>query len=312
VTPRLGGKKYVSEVVKQSTKMAVELIDSIAAFRSRHSDVRRSGATLGLVPTMGALHAGHSRLIEQARRECQFVAVSIFVNPLQFDRPEDLQRYPRSTETDLALCDQLGVDLVFAPTAQDMYPSGPYCTVVVSRLADHLCGRYRPGHFNGVATVVLKLFQIIQPDTAYFGEKDAQQLAIIRRLVADFNVPVQIVGVETVRDPDGLALSSRNRLLKPAERQSAVALYRALREADRQISAGVSDVGLVKSKAVAEVPDDPSLRLEYLKVVDPTDMQPLARITGPVRVAGALWVGSTRLIDNLYSSPPRSHGNAEE
>jgi pantoate--beta-alanine ligase len=292
--------------------MAVELIDSIAAFRLRRSDVRLSGATLGLVPTMGALHAGHSRLIEQARRECQSVAVSIFVNPLQFDRPEDLQRYPRSTEADLALCDRLGVDLVFAPTAQDMYPSGPYCTVVVSRLADHLCGRYRPGHFNGVATVVLKLFQIVQPNTAYFGEKDAQQLAIIRRLVADFNVPVQIVGVETVRDPDGLALSSRNRLLKPAERQSAVMLYRALREADRQISAGVSDVGLVKSKAVAEVPDDPSLRLEYLEVVDPTDMQPLARITGPVRVAGALWVGSTRLIDNLYSRPPQSHENNSE
>ncbi len=292
--------------------MAVELIDSIAAFRLRRSDIRRPGSTLGLVPTMGALHAGHSRLIEQGRRDCQFVAVSIFVNPLQFDRAEDLQRYPRSTEADLALCDRLGVDFVFAPSAYDMYPSGPYCTVVVRRLADHLCGRYRPGHFNGVATVVLKLFQIVQPDTAYFGEKDAQQLAIIRRLVADFNVPVQIVGVETVREPDGLALSSRNRLLDPAERKSAVALYRALREADRQISAGVSDVSLVKSSAVGQVPDDPSLRLEYLEVVDPTDMQPVERITAPVRVAGALWVGSTRLIDNLASNPPKSREIATE
>jgi pantoate--beta-alanine ligase len=257
---------------------------------------------------MGALHAGHARLIEQARRECQRVVVSIFVNPLQFDRSEDLQRYPKSMDADLAMCNQLGVDIVFAPTAQEMYPSGPYCTVVVRRLADHLCGLHRPGHFNGVATVVLKLFQIVQPDRAYFGEKDAQQLAIVRRLVADFNVPVEIVGVPTVREPDGLALSSRNRLLAPSERESAVALYRALVEADRQISAGGADANAVKAKAASLIPNEPGLRLEYLEVVDPEDMQPVSQIVGPVRVAGALWVGSTRLIDNLYSEPPASRG----
>jgi pantoate--beta-alanine ligase len=283
--------------------MPVELIPSIAALRTKLSDARRSAATIALVPTMGALHAGHARLIEQARRECQRVVVSIFVNPLQFDRSEDLQRYPKSMDADLAMCRQLGVDVVFAPTAQDMYPSGPYCTVVVQRLADHLCGLHRPGHFNGVATVVLKLFQIVQPDRAYFGEKDAQQLAIVRRLVVDFNVPVEIVGVPTVREPDGLALSSRNRLLAPSERTSAIALYRALAEAARQISAGVDDVHAVKARAVALIPDDPQLRLEYLEVVDPDDMQPVSQIVGPVRVAGALWVGTTRLIDNLYCLP---------
>jgi pantoate--beta-alanine ligase len=207
-------------------------------------------------------------------------------------------------DADLAMCNQLGVDIVFAPAAQEMYPSGPYCTVVVRRLADHLCGLHRPGHFNGVATVVLKLFQIVQPERAYFGEKDAQQLAIVRRLVVDFNVPVEIVGVPTVREPDGLALSSRNRLLAASERESAVFLYRALVEADRQISAGVADVNTVKDKAVALIPNEAGLRLEYLEVVEAEDMQPVSRIVGPVRVAGALWVGSTRLIDNLYSSPP--------
>jgi pantoate--beta-alanine ligase len=284
--------------------MPVELIPSIAALRTRLSDGGPSAATLALVPTMGALHAGHASLIDQARRECQRVVVSIFVNPLQFDRPDDLRRYPKSMAADLAMCNQLGVDIVFAPTVQDMYPSGPYCTVVVRRLADHLCGLHRPGHFNGVATVVLKLLQIVQPDRAYFGEKDAQQLAVVRRLVADFNVPVEIVGVPTVREPDGLALSSRNRLLSPSERPVAVTLYRALVEADRQISAGVTDVNEVKAKAVALIPNEPGLRLEYLDVVDPEDMQPVSLIVGPVRVAGALWVGSTRLIDNLYSIPP--------
>src|SRR6185312_4466595 len=166
--------------------------------------------TLGLVPTMGALHDGHIRLIDQARRECDAVAVSIFVNPLQFDRNDDLENYPRTLEADRQLCERMGVDVVFAPRAAEMYPSEPICTVDVGRLGDHLCGRSRPGHFRGVATVVLKLLNMVQPHRAYFGEKDAQQLAIVRRLVRDFNVPVTIVSVPTVREPDGLALSSRN------------------------------------------------------------------------------------------------------
>jgi len=285
--------------------MSTELVASIGDMRDRISEVRRSGAIVGLVPTMGALHAGHARLIEQARAECQRVAVSIFVNPLQFDREDDFRRYPRTLQADRELCDRVGVDFVFAPSVEEMYPMPAECTVEVGRLADHLCGRFRPGHFRGVAMVVMKLFGIVRPEVAYFGDKDAQQLAIIRRLVADLNVPVRIVGVSTVREPDGLALSSRNRQLGQAGRQSATALFRALQEADRQIAGGDTDPEHVKRRAAAEIPgDDRSLKLEYLEIVDPDDMQPVGRIAGPVRVAGALWVGSTRLIDNVLSRPP--------
>lgn len=283
--------------------MAAELIESIPNLRRRLSDARRSGATVGLVPTMGALHAGHARLIERARAECQTAAVSIFVNPLQFDRKDDLERYPRTLDADRQLCDRIGVDVVFVPPVEEIYPAPPQCTVDVGRLADHLCGKFRPGHFRSVATVVMKLFAIVQPDRAYFGEKDAQQLAIIRRMVVDLNVPVDVVGVATVREPDGLALSSRNSQLSPGERQSATALFRALQRADRQIAGGDTDPANVTRVAIAEIPTDPSLRLEYLEIVDPNEMQPVARIAGPVRVAGAMWVGSTRLIDNVLSTP---------
>ncbi|HEY3043515.1 MAG TPA: pantoate--beta-alanine ligase [Vicinamibacterales bacterium] len=281
--------------------MAAELIESIGHLRLRLTEARRSNATIGLVPTMGALHAGHVRLIEEARHDCQAVAVSIFVNPLQFDREDDLRRYPRTLDADRQICARFGVDIVFAPPVEEMYPETPECTIDVGRLADHLCGKYRPGHFRSVATVVMKLFDIVQPDRAYFGEKDAQQLAIIRRMVVDLNVPVRIVGVPTVREPDGLALSSRNAQLRPSERELAIRLFRALEAADRQIAGGNTDPESVKRVASAEIPADPSLRLEYLEIVDPDDMQPLKRITGPVRVAGALWVGSTRLIDNVLS-----------
>jgi pantoate--beta-alanine ligase len=254
---------------------------------------------MGFVPTMGALHPGHARLIERARGECGHLTVSIFVNPLQFDRSEDLDRYPRALAEDLALCESLGVDLVFVPAVSEMYPSPPRCTVDVSELGDHLCGRYRPGHFRGVATVVLKLLEIVQPDAAYFGEKDAQQLAIVRRLVADFNIPVEIVGVPTVRDADGLALSSRNQRLDACERALAPALYHALMTARDAVRAGETAAAEVKRLAAARVPADPRLRLEYLDVVDPDTMQPVDRVDGPVVVAGALWVGTTRLIDNV-------------
>ena len=284
--------------------MAAELIESIGSLRHRLADASRSGRRIGLVPTMGALHAGHARLIERARSDCETVAVSIFVNPLQFDRDDDLRRYPRTPDADRQICDRLGVDFVFAPSEEEMYPAPPECTIDVGHLADHLCGKYRPGHFRSVATVVMKLFGIVQPDRAYFGEKDAQQLAIIRRMVADLSVPVEIVAVPTVREPDGLALSSRNARLAPAERQSAAALYRALQTADRQITGGDADPDHVARRAAAEIPTgDPSLTLEYLEIVDPDTLQPVQRICRSVRVAGALWVGSTRLIDNVLSTP---------
>ena len=184
-----------------------------------------------------------------------------------------------------------------------MYPSPLECAVDVGRIADYLCGRFRPGHFRGVATGVLKLFQIAQPDRAYFGEKDAQQLALIRRLVADFNVPVEIVAVPTVREPDGLALSSRNKRLKPAERQIATVLYAALRAAKSQIEAGMRDSAAVREAAERVIQKQEGVRLEYLEIVDPGDMQPVARIERPVVVAGAIWVGATRLIDNVICVP---------
>ena len=267
------------------------------------AEARRAGLEVGLVPTMGALHAGHVRLVEQARHECGCVVVSVFVNPLQFDRTDDLERYPRVLRADLDVCAASGVHVVFAPAAGEMYPAAPECAVEVGHVADHLCGRYRPGHFRGVATVVLKLFQIVQPDRAYFGEKDAQQLAVIRHLVQDFNVPVRVHGVPTVRDTDGVALSSRNQQLSPAERVLARSLYLALCEAGRQISAGERDPGRVAAAAGLRLPRDDRLRLEYLEVVDPEHIQPVERIEGPVLVAGALWVGSTRLIDNVLCNP---------
>jgi pantoate--beta-alanine ligase len=259
---------------------------------------------------MGALHAGHARLIERARHHGDYVVVSIFVNPLQFDRPDDLERYPRTLESDLALCSALGVDVVFAPTVLEMYPAPPASTIHVGAVASHLCGRYRPGHFDGVATVVMKLFQIVTPDRAYFGEKDAQQLAVIRHLVRDFNVPIEIEGVETVRESDGLALSSRNARLNADERRLAIALYNALREARRLISEGAASANVVRSAAATQVPVDQRLHLEYLEIVDPEDMQPVERIEGPVVAAGALWVGSTRLIDNVKCEPPQASGRS--
>jgi len=266
---------------------------------------RSKQAPVGLVPTMGALHAGHLRLIDRARAETALVVVSVFVNPLQFDQVSDLNTYPRDLERDVALCATHGVDAVFAPSVQEMYPVPPMCAVDVGAMADHLCGKFRPGHFRGVATVVLKLLNIVQPNIAYFGEKDAQQLAIIRRLVREFNVPISIVGVETVREADGLALSSRNARLGPEERAVAPALQRALRTAADAIAAGASDSGEIRRHAASAIPADGRLRLEYLEIVDPETMQPVATVATEVCVAGAMWVGSTRLIDNVTARPPR-------
>jgi pantoate--beta-alanine ligase len=289
-----------------------EVITSIPRVRDRVAEARRAGGRtrpepgrgVGLVPTMGALHAGHTRLIDLARAQCDVVIVSIFVNPLQFDRPEDLEKYPRSLQTDVDLCAASGVDVVFAPSVAEMYPAPLDCVVDVGRVAEHLCGRFRPGHFRGVATVVMKLFQIAQPDRAYFGEKDAQQLAVIRRMVADFNVPIDIVGVPTVREPDGLALSSRNQRLQPDERRLATVLYAALSVAKSQVAGGVRDAVRVRQAARDLVSSEPAVRLEYLDVVDPREMQPVERIDGPVIAAGAIWVGATRLIDNVICVPP--------
>ena len=283
--------------------MAPEVITTIPQLRDRVRRARLAERRVGFVPTMGALHAGHRRLMDVARRECDVLIVSVFVNPLQFDRPDDLERYPRTLENDVDLCAAAGVDMVFVPSMSEMYPSDPVCVIEVGRVADHLCGRFRPGHFRGVATVVMKLMEITQADQAYFGEKDAQQLAVVRRLVEDFNVPIAIVGVPTVREPDGLALSSRNQRLSADERRAAPVLYRALKVAEQLIRSGDGDVAQVEAAARQVIEDERAVRLEYLQIVEPREMQPVDRIDGPVIAAGAIWVGSTRLIDNVICVP---------
>jgi len=258
-----------------------------------------SRKNIGLVPTMGALHAGHEKLIQVARSECAVVAVSIFVNPLQFGPNEDYGRYPQALSQDLEMCERNRVDLVFIPSVKEMYPQPQFTMVEVGRLGDHLCGKFRPGHFQGVATVVLKLLNIVQPHRAFFGEKDMQQLAIIRRSVLDLNVPVTIVGVPTVREADGLALSSRNRYLNPEERKAAPELYRALKEARSRIQAGEQAVAKIREAALQVLQSSPLIRVEYFEIVDPEELQPVDVIADPVRIAAAIWIGNTRLIDNV-------------
>jgi pantoate--beta-alanine ligase len=277
-----------------------EVVAEIAALRKLLVPRRIAGKTIGLVPTMGALHAGHRRLLEVARAETDIVVATIFVNPTQFNRAEDLDRYPRTLDQDLDVCRASGVDLVFAPIPTEMYPEEPRTWVDVPALSEHLCGPGRPGHFRGVATVVMKLFQIVQPDRAYFGEKDAQQLAIIRRMVKDLDVPVTVVPVATVREPDGLAMSSRNRHLTPEERQRASVLSQALFAARDLVLQGERSAEVIRN-SVAPLFD--GVQLEYFSIVDPDALTPVERIDGPVLIAGAIWLGSTRLIDNITVAP---------
>ena len=283
--------------------MSIELVRSVAELRRILDHRRANGQLIGLVPTMGALHAGHARLIDTARGECSCVVTSIFVNPIQFDRGDDYDRYPRTLTTDTEFCAARGVDVVFAPSAEEMYPQPQRAFVEVDRVTDYLCGQFRPGHFRGVATVVLKLLNIVRPGRAYFGEKDAQQLAVIRRMVVDLNVPAAIVEVPTVREADGLALSSRNQRLSVEERHIAPLLIQVLRSAESLISSGVTDAQTIKREAGRVFEKHPAVRVEYLEIVDPGEMQPVGRITGPVRIAGAIWIGKTRLIDNLLCVP---------
>ena len=283
--------------------MKPQLIASIRDLRQLTADLKRANRTAGFVPTMGALHAGHGALIERARHECDTSILSIFVNPTQFNQPDDYEEYPRDLQADLEFCSSRGVDIVFAPDAHEMYPVPGHTAVEVSGLSERLCGEFRPGHFRGVATVVLKLLNIVQPDKAYFGEKDAQQLAVVRQMVSDLNCPVEIVGVATVREADGLALSSRNQRLSSGERRIAPTLYGALRAAERKIVAGASERAEAREAAMAELYREPQIRTEYLEIVDPQDMQPVTRISGPVRIVAAIWLGTTRLIDNLLVTP---------
>jgi pantoate--beta-alanine ligase len=279
------------------------VVHTIADLRRRVRQARQSGMAIAAVPTMGALHEGHGRLIERARAECGFVVVTVFVNPTQFNDPADYARYPRTLDTDLAFCAARGADVVFAPAPDEMYPREQQTSVETGEVAQFMEGRFRPGHFRGVATVVAKLLNIVAPDKAYFGEKDAQQVAVVRRMVEDLNFPVEIVEVSTVRESDGLALSSRNARLTAEQRRMAVALYEALAAARDRIAAGERRPAEVKRCAAEVFARYPGVRPEYFEVADPVRLTPLDRIEGPVRLAGAIWVGQVRLIDNMLVAP---------
>lgn len=280
----------------------MQVIAKIAELRGRLNEVRTSGASIGFVPTMGALHAGHAALLRRARGENDFVVASIFVNPLQFDRKADLDTYPRTMSADLDTCTACGTDLVFAPGVTDLYPAEQLTFVDVPALSENLCGASRPGHFRGVATVVLKLFNIVQANRAYFGEKDAQQLAVIRRMVRDLNVPVEVVPVATVRESDGLALSSRNKHLTATQRKDAPVLSRALRTALQLFDSGEKSVAEVTARVLPMFSEVPECRLEYFDVVDPATLKPLEHAENSVLIIGAIWMGTTRLIDNMLWS----------
>jgi pantoate--beta-alanine ligase len=260
---------------------------------------RRAGRTIGLVPTMGSLHDGHRSLIRRARRENDRVVLSIFVNPLQFGPSEDFERYPRDLEGDLRLAAAEGVDYVFSPQARDLYPRGdPHTRVHVGRIGKVVEGAFRPGHFDGVATVCLKLFNLTRPHRAYFGRKDAQQLAVIRQMVADLDVDVEIVPCPTVRETDGLAMSSRNAYLDPASRAAAPVLARALAAAREAGAAGERSAARLQALVEEIVASEPGLRLQYVAVVDPASFEPVDTVEGGATVALAAFAGTTRLIDN--------------
>lgn len=264
---------------------------------------RGAGKSLGVVPTMGALHEGHLTLLRRARAENDLVVMTLFVNPIQFDRQEDLKRYPRDQERDAALAQGAGVDYIFAPTPEGMYPPGYATSVAVEGLTERWEGATRPGHFRGVATVCTKLFLITRPHRAYFGQKDYQQALMIRRMVRDLNLGFEIVVVPIVRESDGLARSSRNVLLAPEERRQALVLSRALRRAQEAFRGGERAGGRLRDAIEAEIRTAPLARPDYVAVCDPETLEPLEAVAGRAVALVAVWFGSTRLIDNILLEP---------
>jgi pantoate--beta-alanine ligase len=281
---------------------APQVIERVAELRVQLAAARGQGLTVGFVPTMGAFHDGHRSLMRAARAHHDTVVVSLFVNPLQFGPTEDLARYPKDLAGDLAAAAAEGVDIVFAPPVEEMYPgfpAPPLTTVSVAGLTAGLCGSARSGHFDGVATVVAKLFSIVGPSTAYFGKKDAQQLAVVRRMAADLCLPVEVVGCPLVREPDGLAMSSRNRNLSPAEREAAVVIHRGLQTGAEVVEGGERDAGKLRRVVANVLTTEPLVRLEYAEVVAADTLAPLEALDGEVLVAVAARVGDVRLIDNM-------------
>ncbi|MCD6310400.1 MAG: pantoate--beta-alanine ligase [Candidatus Eremiobacteraeota bacterium] len=277
----------------------MNVLKTVDELRILRKSVSEKGLTIGFVPTMGYLHRGHLELVQRAVNECDVPVTSIFVNPTQFSPDEDFEDYPRDMDRDLELLESVGCFNAFCPEVEEVYPGG-FCTAVtVEKLSGKLCGRYRPGHFRGVVTVVAKLLLMLLPDKAYFGEKDAQQLIIIRRMVKDLNIPCEIVGVPTVREPDGLAMSSRNLYLSPEERKAAPVLYRALISAKNMIDSGERNTTKILAMARKVIETEPLVRLQYLEAVDREKLEPLEILKGEVLIALAAYLGRARLIDNI-------------
>lgn len=280
------------------------IVKTIAEVRAAVTQLRGDRCCIGLVPTMGALHEGHLSLVRAAKAHCNAVVATIFVNPTQFAPGEDFAQYPRTFEADCALLEKEGVDLLFAPEAAEIYPAGASTLVEVAGISDRLDGKSRPGHFVGVATVVAKLFNIVQPNHAFFGQKDAAQVAVLRRMVRDLHFNLELVVCPTVREADGLAMSSRNRYLSPEQRQQALVLHRTLRRMEAEIAAGVVDAEALLDAGLAVLADEPEIRVDYLRIVDPETLEDVPDVTAGALVAVAAGVGPARLIDNIVI-PPR-------
>lgn len=277
----------------------MNIVKTISEVRNEVKNWRKQGLSVGLVPTMGYLHEGHKSLIERACKENDKVVVSVFVNPTQFGPGEDLATYPRDIQRDAALCEDAGTALIFNPEPEEMYFDDFHTYVTMESLSDELCGKTRPIHFRGVCTVVSKLFHIVAPDRAYFGQKDAQQLAIIKRMVRDLNFDIEIVGCPIVREADGLAKSSRNTYLNPEERKAALVLSRAVRLGQELIQKGERKADVIVEKMKQLIEEEPLAKIDYVQAVDAISIQPVAEIKGTVLVAMAVYIGKTRLIDNF-------------
>jgi len=272
---------------------------TIKSVRKLVKAARGKDKKIGLVPTMGALHIGHISLIKAAKKKCDFVVVSVFVNPAQFGPGEDFEKYPRPLNADLEICKKAGVDVVFAPMVKQIYPRENITWVNVEKLTEQLCGRSRPGHFRGVTTVCAKLFNIVAPDLAFFGQKDAQQVIVIKRMVADLNMPLKIVVCPTVRQPDGLAVSSRNQYLTGPQKKDAALIYKSLQKCQQLIEDSISNSKTIIAQMRKVLQQAPSIRIEYISIVDAETLQELDKITGKILTAVAVKIGSTRLIDNI-------------
>ncbi len=271
--------------------------------QSHALEMRRQGLKVGFVPTMGALHQGHMSLVKIARKLCDTVVVSVFVNPIQFGPKEDYSSYPRNQEGDMAICEAEGVDVFFAPTADEMYPRDYSVHVVEDRMSMGLCGAFRPGHFRGVLTVVAKLFNIVQPHVAVFGQKDAQQARLVKRMARDLNFPIEIAVAPTCREADGLAMSSRNAYLSEAERRVAPGLYAALKRVEEAFRRGERSAAILRKVALENLAEVREFRVEYLEIVDDETLESVETVSRPALVAAAVYLGRTRLIDNIVLEP---------